>query len=162
MKVSRASTITHQLLSVLIMGTDHKNSKGHIEAACTQDPRLVAALLKHFLNNLPRPLVDDPARLQNGNYLRSDIALYLSRSLPTPQYATLRTVILHLASVAQHSARNRETPLRLAWTFAPILFADNLGNPYAQAQLLEHIINDAQKIFPWDDERAENIREKEL
>ncbi|EXJ92481.1 hypothetical protein A1O3_01033 [Capronia epimyces CBS 606.96] len=125
----------------------------------------VTTLLKHFLRDLPDPLLTaaqypafiEAARLED-DVVRRDSIHALVNSLPDPNYATLRAVTLHLYRVAQHSDRNKMTISNLAIVFAPTLMGQHGGGGGPdiadagwQAKVVETILNNTYQIFD-DDE----------
>ncbi|KIW44957.1 uncharacterized protein PV06_03388 [Exophiala oligosperma] len=131
----------------------------------------VTTLLKHFLRDLPDPLLTaeqyqafiEAAKLDE-DIVRRDSIHALVNSLPDPNYATLRTLVLHLHRVASHSDKNKMTQSNLAIVFAPTLMgraggtngqAPGAGADIAdagwQAKVVETILNNTFQIFD-DDE----------
>ncbi|KIW15337.1 hypothetical protein PV08_05383 [Exophiala spinifera] len=131
----------------------------------------VTTLLKHFLRDLPDPLLTaeqyqafiEAAKLED-DIVRRDSIHALVNSLPDPNYATLRTLVLHLHRVAAHSDKNKMTQSNLAIVFAPTLMgraggangqAPGAGSDIAdagwQAKVVETILNNTFQIFD-DDE----------
>ncbi|KAI1617287.1 myosin IX [Exophiala viscosa] len=133
----------------------------------------VTTLLKHFLRDLPDPLLTaasyqafiDAAKIED-DIVRRDSVHALINGLPDPNYATLRTLVLHLNRIAQHSEKNKMTHSNLAIVFAPTLMGQQGGggaNSQApgggadiadagwQAKVIETILNNTFQIFD-DDE----------
>lgn len=140
-------------------------------AAFHNDIASVTTLLKHFLRDLPDPLLTaaqykdfvQAAKLDE-EIVRRDSIHALVNALPDPNYATLRLLALHLHRVAQHSDRNKMTKSNLAIVFAPTLMGQqggangHLGGGGAdiadagwQAKVVETILNNTFQIFD-DDE----------
>jgi hypothetical protein len=130
----------------------------------------VTTLLKHFLRDLPDPLLTSSsyndfiaAAKIDDDISRRDSLHALINDLPDPNYATLRVLSLHLWRVAQHSDRNRMTPANLAICFGPIFFGISAGRPDTedarwQARVVETILNNALQIFDDDsDDGNDNI-----
>jgi Rho GTPase-activating protein RGD1 len=125
----------------------------------------VTTLLKHFLRDLPDPLLTSAnyasfltAAKIDDDIVRRDSLHAIINDLPDPHYATLRHVTLHLHKVAEHSAQNRMTPSNLAIIFGPTLMGQG-GGPAAadvrdaswQAKVVETIILNTFQIFDDDD-----------
>ncbi|EXJ85592.1 hypothetical protein A1O1_05957 [Capronia coronata CBS 617.96] len=128
----------------------------------------VTTLLKHFLRELPDPLLTatqyhafiEAAKLDD-DIIRRDSIHALVNSLPDPNYATLRALTLHLHRVAQHSDRNKMTMSNLAIVFAPTLMGQHGGagpgggpdiaDAGWQARVVETILHNTYQIFD-DDE----------
>ncbi|EHY54557.1 Rho GTPase-activating protein [Exophiala dermatitidis] len=139
-------------------------------AAFYNDIASVTTLLKHFLRELPDPLLTaaqyhafiEAAKLED-DIVRRDSIHALVNSLPDPNYATLRALTLHLYRVAQHSDRNKMTISNLAIVFAPTLMGQHgpgganggsgpdIADAGWQAKVVETILNHTYQIFD-DDE----------
>jgi len=140
-------------------------------AAFYDDIASVTTLLKHFLKDLPDPLLTagqyqafiQAARLDDDIGRRDSIHAQVN-ALPDPNYATLRALVLHLHRVAQNSDRNKMTKSNLAIVFAPTLMGQqsNMNGHSAavngdiadagwQAKVVETILNNTFQIFD-DDE----------
>jgi hypothetical protein len=138
-------------------------------AAFHNDIAAVTTLLKHFLRDLPDPLLTaeqyqgfiQAAKLEDDT-VRRDTVHALVNGLPDPNYATLRVITLHLHRVAQHSDRNKMTHSNLAIVFAPTLMGQQGGvNGHGpgsdiadagwQAKVVETILDNTFQIFD-DDE----------
>jgi hypothetical protein len=125
----------------------------------------VTTLLKHFLGDLPDPLLTNSqyksfiqATRINDDIVRRNSLHAIINSLPDPNYATLRVLTFHLNQVAQHSEKNRMTPSNLAICFGPTFMGQNGPSPCRdirdagwQAKVVETILNNAFQIFD-DDE----------
>lgn len=125
----------------------------------------MTTLLKHFLRDLPDPLLTSAqyksfigaARIEE-DIVRRDSLHAIINSLPDPNYATLRTLVLHLSRVAQNSAQNRMTTSNLAVVFGPTLMGGHGGGLSGeiedagwQARVIETILNNTYQIFDDDD-----------
>ena len=133
-------------------------------ASFHHDIASVATLLKHFLRDLPDPLLtssfyeDFIAAVKiNDDIIRRDSLHALINNLPDPNYATLRVLILHLDRVAMRSGRNRMVPSNLAICFGPTFLGSPAGagdNRDAgwQARVVETILNNTFQIFDDDDD----------
>ncbi|OAP59209.1 hypothetical protein AYL99_06507 [Fonsecaea erecta] len=141
-------------------------------AAFHEDIASVTTLLKHFLRDLPDPLLTaaqyrdfiQAAKIED-EIVRRDSIHALVNALPDPNYATLRILAIHLHKVAQHSARNKMTNSNLAIVFAPTLMGQqggvngngaggaDIADAGWQAKVVETILNNTFQIFD-DDETA--------
>lgn len=128
------------------------------------DINSVATLLKHFLRDLPDPLLTSAnytsfltaARIDD-DIVRRDSLHAIINDLPDPNYATLRQLTLHLHKVAEHSAQNKMTPSNLAIVFGPTLMgqggmggAGDVKDAGWQAKVVETIILNTFQIFDDD------------
>lgn len=142
-------------------------------AAFHDDIASVTTLLKHFLRDLPDPLLTNAqysAYIQaakiDDEIVRRDTIHALVNALPDPNYATLRVLALHLNRVAQHSDRNKMTHGNISIVFAPTLMGHSKsggasGTPTSpsadiadaawQAKVVETILVNTLQIFD-DDE----------
>lgn len=124
------------------------------------DVNITATLLKNFLRELPDPLLTKkgyralldaaavPDDIQRRDRLHASI-----NSLPDPNYATLRALILHLHRVIQYSEQNRMSANSLAVIFAPTLMGGQIGPVHdaaLQHKVVETILNNALEIFDED------------
>jgi hypothetical protein len=138
-------------------------------AAFHHDIASVTTLLKHFLRDLPDPLLTsanytsfiNSAKIDD-DVVRRDSLHAIINSLPDPNYATLRVLTLHLQRVAEHAQQNRMTPGNLAICFGPTLMGQqgHSGGPGVgsdikdagwQARVVETILNNTFQIFDDDD-----------
>jgi len=171
--IYRTSGSAHHIMELRQQFDHDSNSVDFRNAsAFHNDIASVTTLLKHFLRDLPDPLLTaaqypafiQAARLED-DIVRRDSIHALVNALPDPNYATLRVLALHLHRVAQHSARNKMTNSNLAIVFAPTLMGQQGGmNGHApnaaaadiadagwQAKVVETILNNTFQIFD-DDE----------
>ncbi|OAL26229.1 hypothetical protein AYO22_04407 [Fonsecaea multimorphosa] len=138
-------------------------------AAFHDDIAAVTTLLKHFLRDLPDPLLTaaqyrdfiQAAKIED-DIIRRDSVHALVNALPDPNYATLRVLAIHLHKVAQHSARNKMTNSNLAIVFAPTLMGQqggvngnvaggaDIADAGWQAKVVETILNNTFQIFDDD------------
>ena len=126
----------------------------------------VTTLLKHFLRDLPDPLLTsanytsfvNSAKIDD-DIVRRDSLHAIINSLPDPNYATLRVLTLHLHRVAERSQQNKMTPTNIAICFGPTLMGQQ-GNSGVggdikdagwQARVVETILNNTFQIFDDDD-----------
>ena len=138
-------------------------------AAFHQDIASVTTLLKHFLRDLPDPLLTsanytsfiNSAKIEDG-IMRRDALHATINSLPDPNYATLRVLTLHLHRVSQHSQQNRMTAANLAICLGPTLLGQqshgsgpsvggDMNDAPWQARVVETILNNTFQIFDDDD-----------
>jgi len=135
-------------------------------AAFHHDIASVTTLLKHFLRDLPDPLLTSAqysafiqsAKIEDDTVRRDSLHAIIN-SLPDPNYATLRVLTLHLDRVAQKSEKNRMTPGNLAIVFGPTLMGQqsttgqtrDIRDAALQARVVETILNNTFQIFD-DDE----------
>lgn len=124
------------------------------------DVNNAAALLKQFLRELPDPLLTTDAyrAFLDAAAITDDVqrrdALHATiNGLPDPNYATLRSLTLHLDKVMRHSDRNRMTANNLAVIFSPTLMGPHNGpvqEPALQYRAIETILLNAREIFDDD------------
>ncbi|EZF11869.1 hypothetical protein H112_07086 [Trichophyton rubrum D6] len=125
------------------------------------DVNSVAGLLKLFFRDLPDPLFTnerysafiDAAR-KDDDIQRRDALHALINSLPDPNYATLRALILHLNHVQERSSENRMNAGNIAISFGLTLMGTNAGRNIAdsgwQARVIETILQNTFQIFDDD------------
>ncbi|KAL9044081.1 MAG: hypothetical protein Q9214_002756 [Letrouitia sp. 1 TL-2023] len=123
------------------------------------DVNSVAGLLKQFFRDLPDPLLThehfqgfiDAARIED-DVTRRDSLHALINSLPDPNYATLRALILHLHRVQEHSGSNRMNAGNLAICFGPTLMGTgpNISDAGWQVRVIETILQNTYQIFDDD------------
>ena len=131
----------------------------------------MTTLLKHFLRDLPEPLLTSAqyhayiqAAKLDDDIVRRDSVHALVNALPDPNYATLRVLVLHLNRVAQRSEKNKMTASNLAIVFAPTLMGQqgatngqsngmtaDIADAGWQAKVIETILANVLQIFD-DDE----------
>lgn len=132
--------------------------------AFNHDIASVTTLLKHFLRDMPDPLLTSAhyasfltAAKLDDEIVRRDSLHAIVNDLPDPNYATLRHLTLHLHKVAEHRAQNRMTPSNLAIVFGPTLLGQqglgqgNVRDAGWQARVVETIILNTFQIFDDDD-----------
>jgi hypothetical protein len=149
-----------------LMYTDSSQVDFRNPASFHHDIASVTTLLKHFLRDLPDPLLTSASYTDfitaakiDDDISRRDSLHAVINGLPDPNYATLRVITLHLARVAEHSGRNRMTPSNLAICFGPTLLGQAGGPPGAgdirdagwQARVVETILTNTFQIFDDDD-----------
>jgi hypothetical protein len=76
-------------------------------------------------------------------------------SLPDPNYATLRALMLHLNRVAEASSKNYMTAGNLAIIFGPTLLLAkgslNIEDAGSQVRVVDAILSNTLQIFDDDD-----------
>uniref|UniRef100_A0A3Q1JSP2 Rho GTPase activating protein 23a n=1 Tax=Anabas testudineus TaxID=64144 RepID=A0A3Q1JSP2_ANATE len=100
-----------------------------------QDLNVVSSLLKSFFRKLPEPLFTndkyndfiDANRLENASD-RLKTMKKLIRDLPDYYYHTLKFLVSHLKTVADHSDKNKMEPRNLALVFGPTLVRTSEDN----------------------------------
>lgn len=126
--IYRQSGSAHHI-QALKAAFDHNSSSPNLDfrnpANFFHDINAVATLLKQFFRDLPDPLFTqqhygafmEAATVEDENQ-RRDALHQLINDLPDPNYATLRSLVLHLNRVMQNESRNRMTSGNLAVCFA--------------------------------------------
>ncbi|XP_064421687.1 rho GTPase-activating protein 23 [Latimeria chalumnae] len=100
-----------------------------------QDLNVISSLLKSFFRKLPEPLFTDDKyidfieanRLENAGE-RLKTMKKLIRDLPGHYYHTLKFLVGHLKTVADHSEKNKMEPRNLALVFGPTLVRTSEDN----------------------------------
>ncbi|KAM9843924.1 rho GTPase-activating protein 23 [Aulostomus maculatus] len=100
-----------------------------------QDLNVVSSLLKSFFRKLPEPLFTndkyndfiDANRMENASD-RLKTMKKLIRDLPDYYYHTLKFLVCHLKTVADHSDKNKMEPRNLALVFGPTLVRTSEDN----------------------------------
>ncbi|XP_059930844.1 rho GTPase-activating protein 23-like, partial [Gadus macrocephalus] len=100
-----------------------------------QDLNVVSSLLKSFFRKLPEPVFTDDkyndfidANRLDTNSERLKTMNKLIRDLPDYYYHTLKFLIGHLKTVADHSDKNKMEPRNLALVFGPTLVRTSEDN----------------------------------
>ncbi|RKF74614.1 RHO GTPase-activating protein RGD1 [Golovinomyces cichoracearum] len=142
------------------------------------DVNSVAGLLKQFFRDLPDPLLTsehyyslieaasentqtyikhkttDKMAENEDNIIRRDSLHAIINSLPDPNYATLRALVLHLNRVQENSSTNRMNISNLAIVFGPTLMGanteSNIQNAGWQVKVVENILQNCYQIFDDD------------
>ncbi|TQS35880.1 hypothetical protein Golomagni_03686 [Golovinomyces magnicellulatus] len=125
------------------------------------DVNSVAGLLKQFFRDLPDPLLTSEhyysfieAAKNEDNIIRRDSLHAIINSLPDPNYATLRALVLHLNRVQESSSINRMNISNLAIVFGPTLMGanteSNIQNAGWQVKVVENILQNCYQIFDDD------------
>ncbi|XP_041855852.1 rho GTPase-activating protein 23 isoform X3 [Melanotaenia boesemani] len=100
-----------------------------------QDLNVVSSLLKSFFRKLPEPLFTndkyndfiDANRMENASE-RLKTMKKLIRDLPDHYYHTLKFLVSHLKTIADHSDKNKMEPRNLALVFGPTLVRTSEDN----------------------------------
>uniref|UniRef100_A0A8C1XI57 Rho GTPase activating protein 23a n=1 Tax=Cyprinus carpio TaxID=7962 RepID=A0A8C1XI57_CYPCA len=116
---------------------EHLNKGGDINIAEEkwQDLNVVSSLLKSFFRKLPEPLFTDDKyndfieanRMESASD-RLKTMKKLIRDLPDHYFHTLKFLIGHLKTVADHSEKNKMEPRNLALVFGPTLVRNSEDN----------------------------------
>lgn len=123
------------------------------------DINSVATLLKNFLRDLPDPLLTNnqyQSFVQAAKYedpiLRRDALHQDINSLPDPNYATLRVLVLHLHRVSTNSDINKMTMQNLAIVFGPtVMGGGNVNDARWHTKVMETILHHTHDIFDPDE-----------
>ncbi|KAK5106453.1 Rho GTPase-activating protein [Lithohypha guttulata] len=128
-------------------------------ASFNNDIASVATLLKNFLRDLPDALMTNTAYhsfIQAAKYedtiMRRDALHQYINSLPDPNYATLRVLVLHLHRVSRNSDVNKMDMRNLAIVFGPtILGGNNVADAGYHTKVMETILHHTHDIFDPDE-----------
>lgn len=123
------------------------------------DIATVATLLKNFLRDLPDPLLTSAAYHSfiqaarfDENIRRRDALHEYINSLPDPNYATLRALVLHLHRVSMNSEVNKMDIKNLAIVFGPtVMGSGNMADAGLQTKVMETILHHTHDIFDPDE-----------
>ncbi|XP_051994839.1 rho GTPase-activating protein 23-like isoform X2 [Xyrauchen texanus] len=116
---------------------EHLNKGGDINIAEEkwQDLNVVSSLLKSFFRKLPEPLFTDDKYIDFIEANRMDnvsdrlrTMKKLIRDLPDHYFHTLKFVVGHLKTVADHAEKNKMEPRNLALVFGPTLVRTSEDN----------------------------------
>ncbi|KZL84264.1 rho gtpase activator [Colletotrichum incanum] len=125
------------------------------------DVNSVTGLLKQFLRDLPNPLLTtehhseliEAAKLDD-DIVRRDSLHAIINSLPDPNYATLRSLTLHLHRIMENSHVNRMNSHNLSVIFGPTVMgtdpATSIADAGWQIKVVDTILQNTYEIF--DDE----------
>ncbi|KAM5135318.1 rho GTPase-activating protein 23 isoform 2-T2 [Mantella aurantiaca] len=134
-----------------------------------QDLNVVSSLLKSFFRKLPEPLFTDDKynkfieanRLENSSE-RMKMLRKLIQELPAYYYETLRFLVRHLKTVADHSEKNKMEPRNLALVFGPTLVRtseDNMTDMVTHMpdryKIVETLIQHSDWFFSEEHDKAE-------
>ncbi|EQB44159.1 hypothetical protein CGLO_17123 [Colletotrichum gloeosporioides Cg-14] len=125
------------------------------------DVNSVTGLLKQFCRDLPDPLLTTEhhselieAAKHDDDIVRRDSLHAIINSLPDPNYATLRSLTLHLHRVMDNSHVNRMNSHNLAVIFGPTVMGTDPSTSIADAgwqiKVVDTILQNCYEIF--DDE----------
>ncbi|WYZ45556.1 hypothetical protein EsH8_VIII_000872 [Colletotrichum jinshuiense] len=125
------------------------------------DVNSVTGLLKQFLRDLPNPLLTTEhhselieAAKHEDDIVRRDSLHAIINSLPDPNYATLRSLTLHLHRVMDNSHVNRMNSHNLSVIFGPTVMGTDPSTSIADAgwqiKVVDTILQNTYEIF--DDE----------
>nr|XP_008111634.2 PREDICTED: LOW QUALITY PROTEIN: rho GTPase-activating protein 23 [Anolis carolinensis] len=100
-----------------------------------QDLNVISSLLKSFFRKLPEPLFTDDKyndfieanRIEDASE-RMKTLRKLIRDLPVHYYETLKFLVGHLKTIADHSEKNKMEPRNLALVFGPTLVRTSEDN----------------------------------
>ncbi|XP_063156824.1 rho GTPase-activating protein 23 [Candoia aspera] len=100
-----------------------------------QDLNVICSLLKSFFRKLPEPLFTDDKyndfieanRIEDASE-RMKTLRKLIRDLPSHYYETLKFLVEHLKTIADHSEKNKMEPRNLALVFGPTLVRTSEDN----------------------------------
>ncbi|KAK2916542.1 hypothetical protein Q8A67_000916 [Cirrhinus molitorella] len=124
--------------NAVVSGLQEQLNKGgdiNIADEKWQDLNVVSSLLKSFFRKLPEPLFTDDKyndfieanRMENASD-RLKTMKKLIRDLPDYYFHTLKFLIGHLKTVADHSEKNKMEPRNLALVFGPTLVRTSEDN----------------------------------
>ncbi|XP_066119900.1 rho GTPase-activating protein 23 isoform X3 [Saccopteryx bilineata] len=108
-----------------------------------QDLNVISSLLKSFFRKLPEPLFTDDKyndfieanRIEDSRE-RMKTLRKLIRDLPGHYYETLKFLVGHLKTIADHSEKNKMEPRNLALVFGPTLVRTSEDN---MADMVTHM-----------------------
>ncbi|KAK2753742.1 hypothetical protein FQN55_000105 [Onygenales sp. PD_40] len=142
---------------------DHDSSKVDFTnpESFFHDVNSVAGLLKQFFRELPDPLFTNKhytefinAARKEDDIQRRDALHGLINSLPDPNYATLRSLVLHLNRVQERWSENRMNAGNIAISFGLTLMGSsaqhNIADSGWQARVIETILQNTFQIFDED------------
>ncbi|XP_018423769.1 PREDICTED: rho GTPase-activating protein 23-like [Nanorana parkeri] len=159
--------------NAVVISLQEQLNKGLCEANIQdqrwQDLNVVSSLLKSFFRKLPEPLFTDDKynefieanRLENSSE-RMKRLRKLIQELPVYYYETLRFLVRHLKTVADHSEKNKMEPRNLALVFGPTLVRtseDNMTDMVTHMpdryKIVEALIQHSDWFFSEEHEKAE-------
>ncbi|XP_053309840.1 rho GTPase-activating protein 23 isoform X2 [Spea bombifrons] len=144
-------------------------SETNIQDQRWQDLNVISSLLKSFFRKLPEPLFTDDKyndfieanRLEDSRE-RLKTLRKLIRELPSYYYETLRFLVRHLKTIADHSEKNKMEPRNLALVFGPTLVRtseDNMTDMVTHMpdryKIVETLIQHADWFFSDEQEKTE-------
>lgn len=102
----------------------------------------------------PVQYADSRPSEHEDDVVRRDSLHAIINSLPDPNYATLRALVLHLHRIIENSSLNRMTSQNLAIVFGPTLMGantqGNIGDSGFQCKVIDTILQNAYQIFDDD------------
>ncbi|OCT62117.1 rho GTPase-activating protein 23 isoform X1 [Xenopus laevis] len=144
-------------------------SESNMQDQRWQDLNVVSSLLKLFFRKLPEPLFTDDKysefieanRLEDSRE-RMKMLRKLIRELPSYYYETLRFLVRHLKTIADHAEKNKMEPRNLALVFGPTLVRtseDNMTDMVTHMpdryKIVETLIQHFDWFFSDEQEKAE-------
>lgn len=134
-----------------------------------QDLNVISSLLKSFFRKLPEPLFTDDKyndfieanRIEDARE-RMKTLRKLIRDLPGHYYETLKFLVGHLKTIADHSEKNKMEPRNLALVFGPTLVRtseDNMTDMVTHMpdryKIVETLIQHSDWFFSDDEDKGE-------
>ncbi|XP_006533926.2 rho GTPase-activating protein 23 isoform X3 [Mus musculus] len=134
-----------------------------------QDLNVISSLLKAFFRKLPEPLFTDDKyndfieanRIEDSRE-RMKTLRKLIRDLPGHYYETLKFLVGHLKTIADHSEKNKMEPRNLALVFGPTLVRtseDNMTDMVTHMpdryKIVETLIQHSDWFFSDDEDKGE-------
>ncbi|KAK9396971.1 rho GTPase-activating protein 23 [Crotalus adamanteus] len=134
-----------------------------------QDLNVICSLLKSFFRKLPEPLFTDDKyndfieanRIEDASE-RMKTLRKLIRDLPGHYYETLKFLVEHLKTIADHSEKNKMEPRNLALVFGPTLVRtseDNMTDMVTHMpdryKIVETLIQHSDWFFSDKEEKGE-------
>ncbi|XP_059526779.1 rho GTPase-activating protein 23 isoform X5 [Myotis daubentonii] len=134
-----------------------------------QDLNVISSLLKSFFRKLPEPLFTDDKyndfieanRIEDSRE-RLKTLRKLIRDLPGHYYETLKFLVGHLKTIADHSEKNKMEPRNLALVFGPTLvrtsednMADMVTHMPDRYKIVETLIQHSDWFFSDDEDKGE-------
>ncbi|XP_072794944.1 rho GTPase-activating protein 23 isoform X5 [Vicugna pacos] len=134
-----------------------------------QDLNVISSLLKSFFRKLPEPLFTDDKyndfieanRIEDARE-RMKTLRKLIRDLPGHYYETLKFLVGHLKTIADHSEKNKMEPRNLALVFGPTLvrtsednMADMVTHMPDRYKIVETLIQHSDWFFSDSEDKGE-------
>ncbi|XP_049558659.1 rho GTPase-activating protein 23 isoform X3 [Orcinus orca] len=134
-----------------------------------QDLNVISSLLKSFFRKLPEPLFTDDKyndfieanRIEDSRE-RMQTLRKLIRDLPGHYYETLKFLVGHLKTIADHSEKNKMEPRNLALVFGPTLvrtsednMADMVTHMPDRYKIVETLIQHSDWFFSDNEDKGE-------
>uniref|UniRef100_A0A8C2VXA8 Rho GTPase activating protein 23 n=1 Tax=Chinchilla lanigera TaxID=34839 RepID=A0A8C2VXA8_CHILA len=136
-----------------------------------QDLNVISSLLKSFFRKLPEPLFTNDKyndfieanRIEDARE-RMKTLRKLIRDLPGHYYETLKFLVGHLKTIADHSEQNKMEPRNLALVFGPTLVRtseDNMTDMVTHMpdryKIVETLIQHSDWFFSDDEDKGERV-----